>query len=69
LSARLAQLSQSGENHQHAGAPDAGGIRVGKHAQVPGEHVVGFEIGYERDIGMAGDRRGKLFHCCGFSTG
>jgi hypothetical protein len=45
LSARLAQLSQSGENHQHAGAPDAGGIRVGKHAQVPGEDVVGFEVG------------------------
>jgi len=30
-------VGASGEDHQHAGAHEAGGIRVGKHAQVPGE--------------------------------
>ncbi len=36
---------------------DAGRERVGEILQLLGEHVAGFDVGHQQDVGLAGDRQ------------
>ena len=54
LSARLVRMIG------HSGAEDeAGAVRIGEESELLGEHVAGFEIRDEQNVGIAGNRRSE----------
>jgi hypothetical protein len=51
-------VGAAGEDDRHARAEDdAGAERVGQVFELLGEHVAGFEVGHDEDVGASGDGR------------
>ena len=54
LSARLVRMIGHARAEHQAGA-----VGVGQEAELLGEHVAGFEVRDEQDVGIAGNRRSE----------
>src|SRR5438477_11051365 len=58
-------VSAAGQNDRDAGAEyEAGAVGIRQKTELLGQHVAGFEVRYEKDVGIAGDRRGDAFDAC-----